>query len=583
MLKMEEQRMGFPRRVEKNGKVSKFGIKTKLILAFISVIILFATALAISIVMNNRISDLTNDIFSANKKMKVIENVNMFAKSANGDAAQYLLAPENLQADFKERYLADVEMVKNQIEALKAITTNKNELEQIKQFTDEWNAFTANVDMLSALYDQGEKVKAQQAFTKKSFDPVAFSLLSYRFGQEKLIVEKEKEISDYISTIKYINIIIPIFVIIITLIISNVFSNRLTRRIKTIQDHALKIANGNLVVDPIEIKNNDELGLLASSFNTMSVSLKELIGGANSVSSQVAASASQLQASAEQTSSATEHISSVMQEIASGAGRQGEDIFENQRLIENVSTGMSNIMTRTDDMTKSIEVSNETSEKGKLDLNNATNQVKKIEISTNRMSHVIQKLDHHSTRIGEIISVITNIAEQTNLLALNAAIEAARAGEHGKGFAVVAAEVRALAEQSRASADEIKNLVVTIQQETTNTVTEMETGKLEVEKGLQLIEIADKSFQRLEMLIKDITNENEIIRDITLKVSADAKTTNEKMMAVSSIANENALGIENISAATEEQLASMEEVAASTVALSIQAEELKNLIGKFTY
>ena len=123
----------------------------------------------------------------------------------------------------------------------------------------------------------------------------------------------------------------------------------------------------------------------------------------------------------------------------------------NQQLIQNVSDGMLDIMKRSEGMTETIHSSNVISEKGKLDLSNATNQVKKIENSTNRMSEVILNLDNHSTRIGEIVSVITNIAEQTNLLALNATIEAARAGEAGKGFAVVANEVRSLAEQSRNS------------------------------------------------------------------------------------------------------------------------------------
>ena len=269
--------------------------------------------------------------------------------------------------------------------------------------------------------------------------------------------------------------------------------------------------------------------------------------------------------------------------MASGTSQQFAGIAENQPLIQNVSDGMLDIMKRSEGMTETIHSSNVISEKGKLDLSNATNQVKKIENSTNRMSEVILNLDNHSTRIGEIVSVITNIAEQTNLLALNATIEAARAGEAGKGFAVVANEVRSLAEQSRNSAEEIKNVIETIQLETTKTVNEMQTSKEEVDKGINLINIAEISFQKLEETIKSITKENEVIRDITIRVSKDTKSTSDHMAVVSKIANGNAEGTEMISSATEEQMASMEEVAASAVILAKQAEELRDLIGKFTY
>jgi hypothetical protein len=51
------------------------------------------------------------------------------------------------------------------------------------------------------------------------------------------------------------------------------------------------------------------------------------------------------------------------------------------------------------------------------------------------------------------VNLINTIAERTHVLALNASMQAAAAGDAGRGFAVVAAEVKSLAQESRASAE----------------------------------------------------------------------------------------------------------------------------------
>lgn len=71
----------------------------------------------------------------------------------------------------------------------------------------------------------------------------------------------------------------------------------------------------------------------------------------------------------------------------------------------------------------------------------------------------IEGIVRRTDEMGEAVAMIEAIAFQTNLLAVNASVESARAGEAGKAFAIVADQVRQLAERSRQSAGQVRQLI----------------------------------------------------------------------------------------------------------------------------
>ena len=156
-------------------------------------------------------------------------------------------------------------------------------------------------------------------------------------------------------------------------------------------------------------------------------------------------------------------------------------------------------------------------------------QMNAIHDSIRELSGVVEGLGNHSQAIGQIIEVITGIANQTNLLALNAAIEAARAGEHGRGFAVVADEVRKLAEQSSRSAEQISQLINTIQSDTKHAMNSMEAGTREVQQGILVVHEAGETFGQIQMSIGTVSDQ---VHDVSAAAQEAAGLGKEAAISV---------------------------------------------------
>ncbi|WP_145051192.1 methyl-accepting chemotaxis protein [Paenibacillus xylanexedens] len=374
---------------------------------------------------------------------------------------------------------------------------------------------------------------------------------------------------------------LSITAIVLALFIAIFISIIISRPIQKMNEAAMLIANGDLTGETILLKNKDELGTLAESFNVMTGNLRNMIQSVSMTSQQVAASSEELLASAEQNTSASKQISETVEELAVGTSDQVNIVKRSSQAMSEMALGSEQIAELAQSVSVSaVDAANQSSE-GNMIIKQAVEQMGSVRNSIASLSSLVTGLGERSTEIGNITEVINNIARQTNLLALNAAIEAARAGEHGKGFAVVAGEVRKLAEESSISAQRITDLVQLIQNDTGHAVQAVKVNSSETEAGIEMVTAAGQAFEQISDAVNKVAGEIQEVSAGSEEMSASTNEVVGYVDQISNIAEEAAGGAHNVSAATEEQLASMEEIASSASSLSQMAEELQEQINKF--
>ena len=289
----------------------------------------------------------------------------------------------------------------------------------------------------------------------------------------------------------------------------------------------------------LEIQHRDEFGQIAGQLNDLAASLRDTM-------TLCRESTSALKEKAEGNMEGAESITET-----SGMQKQSMEnltatMNEFSKAIETVAEGattlaanVNNVSANVNSMNEKITETSQSAESGIKEMKQLRENIQGVSTSSRELQQAIDDVKAGLNGINEMVSIIEGIASQTNLLSLNASIEAARAGEMGKGFAVVAGEIRTLADNSKAS---VQNII-----ETTGKLAQLVAIVLEkAQNNIELIASSDTAAERVDGAFT-------VICDNIENINASSGQIEREMKKVDGIASD-------MAATTQEETASIEVV-----------------------
>ena len=539
---------------------STLGFRVKVALPFV------ITALALIIIVFFAVNTVRNLVSDTDRVADLY--LPSVSKVLNGDRDLYqaLTAQKNYvevfgYGDEAEQYMASYEENAQQaydrfnqaVDHLKG--TNVSEI--AVGFESAFNNWKNSADRVFDQARNGNVAGAQEI--AKSETRELFSILRNYFDEvgahaDAQAQRRAREATEHGQSSSITIIAVTIAALLVSIVLFVFFLKLIIKSIHDIRSQLDNIAQGEGdLTQRIAIDREDDLGMLARSFNQVLENLQSMIGSIQKLTSELGNEATQLSNTAAKNSDGVNRQTDAISMVATA-------INEMQSAIEEVAGNAS----QASEVTRNAE---EKGQSGGRIIRQSSEQVQELSAQIAKAVNVIRQLSEDSNNITSVLDVIRGIAEQTNLLALNAAIEAARAGEQGRGFAVVADEVRTLAQRTQESTEDIQKMITTLQTGVSDIVSVMETGSDQASKTEELALNAETEIQSI---LEAITN----IADINASV---ASATEEQTQVVEEV-NRNITQINDLA---EESADRSKEIDGISNSLEAYAQELEGQTGKF--
>jgi methyl-accepting chemotaxis protein len=404
---------------------------------------------------------------------------------------------------------------------LPAAIWNFNE-DQVKRILNSEQT-SNNISFIQVLNDSGKEIVNSNGAKTTTF--TEFNLEFIEHGEVSsvgavMLYFDNTQINTTLSNLAYTTLFKGLILdVILMSAFGFLFARLVTTPLSAVADalESIALGDGDLT-QRIRIKNDDEIGAVANSFNLFADKIQSLVQSIQDMSKQT---------------------SQVSTSACEAANVSSGHLKSQQHATDQVASAISELSLSTKEIAVNVQLTadsaNQASNDAK-DVNNiiqeSINSINALSDHLNENSQVIGSLEKDVDGIVSVLDVIRGIAEQTNLLALNAAIEAARAGEQGRGFAVVADEVRALASRTQESTAQIQTTLQSLQAGAESAVKVMNDSQI---KSNESVSKAQSSGESINRILTSTDKINDMAAQIAAAVEEQSMVSEDLSKNINSI------------------------------------------------
>jgi methyl-accepting chemotaxis protein len=352
----------------------------------------------------------------------------------------------------------------------------------------------------------------------------------------------------------------------------------ITRPLAQLASHAGQFRDGNLSARTT-VPLPGEFATLGDALNRAGEALGSVVVVAAGTADQVKQAATDLADVSGRISESASQVARSMNELTGGAAGQVAALQAVDGALSGIGERADSVRVGVAQVARLAGQIEDSARTKQSEVERALGILTDVASTVRRAGTEAAALSATTDEVNRFVDAVRSIANQTNLLALNAAIEAARAGDAGRGFRVVADEIRALATQARAAADEITRTTRVVTTHLTATTKAMGAGASrvgEIERLAHDVATALASVQALAGQTRTVAGGVSEAAEETTMAVRDAASS---LGVIARTAEAYAATAEQVGASTEEQSAACEEMSAASTNLLDGSQRLREIVG----